>query len=213
MLVATRGLVAVAFLSVSAAQTFGQYSQNGCDNVRYIRINNTAGFVSMNFDEIQAWTPWGVNAARGQTTTAFSTLSTTYPASKAVDGIYVQNAAESFYNSAGTGTSEFWEVDLGASYTISNLTFYNRCANPCCFFRASTGQYMFALDSSRNLVGGTRFNLTGACIQNYSYAGLCAPSPTPSPVPTPGGCAVRYINIQNIGSGQLMNFGPSLVRA
>ena len=102
-----------------------------------------------------------------------STLSTTYPATKAVDGITAQDATETFYNSAGSGTNEYWMVDLGADYPVQNITFYNRWYSTCCRFRAATGQYLFAMNSSRGTVGPV-FNLTGAQIQTYNYSSACA---------------------------------------
>lgn len=197
-----------AALAVAHGQTFGSYLASGCDNVRFVRVNNRGGLTvrdttcekidtaasfksgaiaaavpsrpfflasdwekeeraeserervrtpsvppprqllplpascaapgapaqaqNMHFDELQVWTPWGVNAALGGVASSSSTLGAAYPASRAIDNVFVQNSAESFFHSAGTGTSEFWQVDLGATYIVSNLTLYNRCDNPCC---------------------------------------------------------------------------------
>ena len=137
--------------------------------------------------------------------TVNSTLAS-YPGTKAVDGIALQDSTESFYNSAGSGTNEFWQVDLGAEYIIQNITFFNRFFNACCRFRAATGQYLFAMNATRGTVGPV-FNLTAAAVQTYNYTGACAVTPTPSALPSPGGCGARYLRVAMVYPGvDLINF-------
>ena len=97
--------------------------------------------------------------------------------------------------------------DLGATYSILNLTFYNRAFNNCgasaCNTR-SVGMEIMALNASRAL-SGPKFTLTAGNVQSFELSGACAPTPTPSAAPTPGQCAVRYVRVQIMNSGFQMN--------
>ena len=147
-------------------------------------------------DEVQVWSS-GVNVAQGKSVSSLSVLSASYPASKAVDGVTVQNlASESFFNSAGATKAEYWEVDLGSTFTVERITIYNRWNNSCCRERV-IGHSLCMMDTGRSVVGPV-VNLTGGQIMNISYAAACGPSPTPSPAPTPGYCAPRYIRVQSV---------------
>jgi hypothetical protein len=57
---------ALAALQLCALIAVGRASPSGCGGVRFVRINNDAGAASMNFDEVQVWTPWGFNAVRAR---------------------------------------------------------------------------------------------------------------------------------------------------
>ena len=100
-------------------------ARGACD-VRFVRVNNTAGAVTINLDQIMVYSSAGVNVAYKQATTCLSVLSASYPCANLVSGSTVQTSAETFYNSAGSGPNEFAEIDLGATYSVQNITVYNR---------------------------------------------------------------------------------------
>ena len=165
---------------------------------------------------VQAWTSspninGQLNVAQGGLTSCLSTYApaATYASSKAVDGVLqVLSSAETFYHSLGNGPLEYWMVDLGATYILQNLTFFNRAFNTCgvnaCNTR-SVGYTIFALNAD-GVLSSPIFTLTSADIQSFPLAGACPPSATPSPAPTPGGCVSRYLRVLNVNSGQTMNF-------
>ena len=122
------GALALALALALAPRARAQFP---CSGVKFIRLNNSIRGDFMNINEVQAWTPAGINVARGQVTSARGTYSATYPASRAVDGNFAQAAGESFYHS-NLGVAEFWEVELAEPATISHVTIYGRWNNTCC---------------------------------------------------------------------------------
>ena len=66
-----------------------------------------------------------------------------YPASNAING-----STSDFSHTYNTG-DEWWEVDLGAEYTIDNIVVYNRAG----FLERINGATLTVLDADRNQVG------------------------------------------------------------
>ncbi|MBL0912474.1 MAG: T9SS type A sorting domain-containing protein [Bacteroidia bacterium] len=108
----------------------------GMSNVRYIRIqqNKTDGDAFINLAELQAYEIFtGTNVALNKTTSSNSVYNPSFVSANFVNG----NTGD-LYHSAGTGTNEWVEIDLGAGYNLDNIRIWNR--SDCCFNRASNLQ-------------------------------------------------------------------------
>jgi len=108
----------------------------GMSNVRYIRLqqNKTDGDSYMNLAELQAYEVFtGTNVALNKTATS----NTIYNAGT-TPAYFVNGSTSDMYHSAGTGTNEWVEIDLGAGYNLDNIRIWNR--SDCCFDRSSNMQ-------------------------------------------------------------------------
>jgi hypothetical protein len=124
--------------------------------------------------QLAVYTADGTNVALRKTTFASSTFGSTTTADKAVDGTISTRPYPQGYNNAGNRLNEYWEVDLGATFTITKIDFYNRGDD---WFSRSNGDRLQLLDASRNVLD-TKI-LTAALVQSFTYA-----STTPGPVTT-----------------------------
>ncbi|MBI9040830.1 PA14 domain-containing protein [Lutibacter sp.] len=129
---------------------------------RYIRVQksgtNTTNYI--NLAEIQVI---DIDGVTNRSLAGTATLSTTYPggdASKGNDNNTNGNwSAGSILHSNGTNTNDWWEIDLGALYTLSHINIYNR--TDCCSDRLSN-MYVMASDTPFNTSGNNTANLTAA---------------------------------------------------
>lgn len=108
--------------------------------VRYVNSGGTDAFIQI--CQLVAIDSNGVNVAYKKPTQVLSTYGPSFPKEAAVNGEYSSNAWN-FYHSAGTGTGEFFEVDLGGNYEIVSVHYYNR-------------------DSARQRAAGSRIQLRDA---------------------------------------------------
>lgn len=85
------------------------------------------GTVGVGYDAGTWGTVWE-NVARGKTAVQSSDYSASYPAAKAVDGVY-----NNFSHTASTDSNSTWQVYLGGDFYISSIILYNRTG--CCWPR------------------------------------------------------------------------------
>ena len=180
-------LLAAAVVAQSSATPTASPAA-GC-LARSIRIENTPGVTQQNFYEVLAYNFSGANVALNKPTTSLSILAAGFGAAKAADGL----ASEaSYYNSGGSGSGEFWAVDIRALTLLASVVFVNRgvqtlsCWTPPaawtaaginggCDTRAINNTLRVLDEKNATLISR---QLTSAAVQTFYMA--CAPSVTPS---------------------------------
>ena len=95
---------------------------NGCLS-RYVRVDNTAGVANMNFYEIFAYDAAMTNVALNKPASARSIWNVANGPNKANDGV---TGESSYYNSLGTGSTEYLLIDLMSSFLLKAVAFVNR---------------------------------------------------------------------------------------
>ncbi|MBK8658632.1 MAG: HYR domain-containing protein [Bacteroidetes bacterium] len=112
----------------------------GISNVRYVYLkqNKTDGDAFINLAELQAYEIFtGTNVAFSKPV-SFNSVhgSGSFPGSELVDNI--SNDDGNMYHSAGAGSAEWVQVDLGAGYNLDNIRIWNRFG--CCWNRSNNFQ-------------------------------------------------------------------------
>jgi len=125
-----------------------------------------------------------------------STTYTGYPASLAVDGNTSGNMSSGSVTVTNGDANGWWQVDLGASFTLSSIVIWNR--TDCCGSRL--GDYWI-------FVSDTPFaaNDTPASLQNRSATWNNHQTTAPNPSSTIGasGAQGRYVRVQLSGTNYL----------
>lgn len=142
-------------------------------NVRYVRIDAPSDFLQIS--AIAVYNTKSVNVALNKLTTASpvytgDACSSSYAASGPVDGVLANkdfnDCANSEYHSKDS-SGDFWYVDLGASYDLASVVYYNRGAG------SNTGRcvgyVISAQDASKNTVY-TWTITSSALVQTYVAA-------------------------------------------
>ena len=168
----------------SISATFGRNCSNRYEagmTAQYIRVKNRpegnnslqiAQLVAMGYDNGQL-TNLAFKGRTGVSATASSTWSHygNPLASNAIDGIQQAKSFPNIFHSMGVGPDEYWQVDLGKPYLITQVFYYNR--GDCCSDRAAgmTIELWNTLPSS----GGnplTTYKLTAAMRQEFNITRL-----------------------------------------
>jgi len=145
----------VFFLCLVTSTIFSQ-------QYRYIRIQKSGTNITnyINLAEIQVIDIDGVTNRSLAGTATLSSTFTGGDASKGNDGNTNGDwSAGSVLHSGLAGANEWWEIDLGALYTLSKIKIYNR--TDCCWDRLSN-MYVMASDTPFNTSGNNAANLTAA---------------------------------------------------
>jgi hypothetical protein len=126
----------------------------------------------------------GSNVAMGQPATQSSTYDDpcTGPASKAVDGNTSGNTGDCSFSTTNNEPQDWWQVDLGASYSIQVIDLWNR--TDCCGERLSDFDLLVSTD-------GTNWT-------TFYYPGV-APTTTSFVI----NAMVRYVKVQLRGQNYL----------
>ena len=150
-------LICLFFLLVTTSLYSQQY--------RYVRIQRSGtnpGGNAINLAEVQVIDSDGVtNRALAGT----ATLSSTFPGGEAYKGNDNNTngnwagAAGSILHSDDTGQNEWWQIDLGALYNLSQINIYNR--TDCCFNRLSN-VYVMVSDTPFTTTTADANDLTAA---------------------------------------------------
>jgi hypothetical protein len=154
-------------------------------------------FTNLSANQTANFTASG-NVAVGKAATQSSTLSgfgTTTVASSAVDGNTDGNFFHGSVSHTNLETNAWWQVDLGASVTVSSVTVWNR--TDCCSDRL-TDYWLF--------VSNTPFLATDTPTTLQGRAGTFSSHQTTFPNPSatiPVNAAGRYVRVQLSGSNYL----------
>jgi hypothetical protein len=165
---------------------------------RYVRVQLN-GTNNLSLAEVQVFGAAGAvtNLAIGKPATQSSTLSgyATASAGAAVDG----NTNGGFFSGSVThtnaDTNAWWQLDLGASATVSSIVVWNR--TDCCAERL-TDYWVFVSD--------TPFLSTDNSATLFGRPGVFASHQTSAPNPSatiPGVAVGRYVRVQLSGTGNL----------
>jgi hypothetical protein len=126
----------------SIAATYGRNCSNRTQKslmVRYIKIKNRPTQAPLgSYLQIAQLVVMGYNknnqitnlALKGQATAS----SVFAPAQNAIDGQQSAKPYPNIFHSMGVGPAEFWQLDLGGSFAITQIIYYNR--GDCCQSRA-----------------------------------------------------------------------------
>jgi hypothetical protein len=144
-------------------------------NSRFCRVRYPPGrreFIQI--AQVAVYDNRGINIARGKHTSTNSLYQfrrngqlTSDPANAVNGQLFAKGPAEEFGRlyTSNYDANAFWMVDLGETYPVSSVEFYNRA--DCCQFRAS-GLILELLDKDNKPVWST--TLTGAMVQKFSTA-------------------------------------------
>ena len=169
---------------------------------RYVRIQ-LAGTGYLSLAEVQAMgtggtvNPGATNVAQGKTATQSTTLPglATAAAASAVDGNTDGNLFSGSVTATDLENSPWWQVDLGASKTVSSVTIWNR--TDCCGSRLN--DYWVFVSDTPFLATDTPATLQGRAA-TFSSHQTTAPAPSaPITVGAPG----RYVRVQLTGQNYL----------
>ncbi len=162
---------------------------------RYVRVQLTgAGYVEL--AEVQVFGSWAsTNLAQGKTATQSATYSTA-GAGLAVDGKTDGAYPDGSVSIAGYNVSPWWQVDLGASATLSSLTIWGR--TDCCASYLSD-YWIFVSDTPFN-AGDTPATLQ---TRAGTWSSHQTTAPAPSTTIAAAGVQGRYIRVQLSGAGYL----------
>ena len=133
------------------------------------------------------------NVARGKS----ATQSSTYPsavASRAIDGNTNGTYSAGTSSSTNSTTNAWWQVDLGATYTLDSIQLWNR--TDCCANRLSNF-YVFV--SNTNISGRSFSSLVNDSTVWRYYSNGQAPNKLDIPVYISG----RYVRVQLAGTNYL----------
>jgi hypothetical protein len=174
---------------------------------RYVRVQlSSAGYLSL--AEVQVFgtiasplTDVALNKAATQSSTYGNAV-----ASEAIDGNTDGNFANNFVATTNLDTNPWWEVDLGASATVSSIAIWNR--TDCCGSRLDD-YWVFVSDTPFG-PSDTPTTLQGRA-GTYSSHQTSAPSPSTSVVIS--SAQGRYVRVQLSSAGYLslaevQVFGP-----
>jgi hypothetical protein len=174
---------------------------------RYVRVQlSGAGYLSMAEVQVLGSLDAAINLAVGKPATQSSTiLSAT--ASRAVDGNTDGNWAQSSVTHTGLDANPWWQVDLGASATISSVVIWNR--TDCCSDRLSD-YWLFISD--------TPFNPSDTAVSLQTRAGVWSKRLTSFPNPSTAisvNASGRYVRVQptsptNLHLAEVQVFGSAL---
>ena len=170
---------------------------------RYVRIQlSTTDLIPLNMAEVQVFGTGGAAASTNIAVSKAASQSSTLPgystavAGSAVDGNTDGNFFDGSVSHTDLQANPWWQVDLGASASITSVTIWNR-TDPCCVFRLEN-YWIFVSDTPflptdtpttlRNRAGTASFN-----------QGL-APDPRTTIALVAQG---RYVRIQSDGTGYL----------
>ena len=132
------------------------------------------------------------NLSLGKSAAQSSTYLSSMPASLAVDG---NTSGNGNYTHTTLQNQAWWQVDLGASYSLEQVNLFNR--TDCCPERLSNF-YVFVSDQPFNATDTVNTLLGRAGVSNY-YIGGTAGSPTTIAVGRSG----RYVRVQLAGTNYL----------
>ena len=163
---------------------------------RYIRVQ-LSGTNNLSLAEVVVAGSWRINLALGKPTTQSSTLGVaTAISGSAVDG----NSDGVFWDGSVTHTNAdlnaWWQVDLGASKTVSSIQVWNR--TDCCATRLSD-YWIFVSDSPFNTTD-TPANLQ---VRSGTWSSHQTTTPNPFATMSTGGVQGRFVRIQLSGTNNL----------
>jgi hypothetical protein len=166
---------------------------------RYVRVQ-LSGTDYLSLAEVQVFGTGGAaaptNLAQGKSANQSSTLPGTPSANVALDG----NTDGNFFDGSVTATNldsnAWWQVDLGASASISSVTVFNR--TDCCGTRLSD-YWVFVSDTPFQTTD------TPATLQNRAatFASHQTSAPNPSTTIQTPGARGRYVRLQLSGTDYL----------
>ncbi len=163
---------------------------------RYVRVQlSGTDYLSLAEVQVMGTAPPATNISQGKFATQSSTLQGNGGAGLAVDGNQDGNYFDGSVTATNTDTNAWWQVDLGASASISSISIFNR--TDCCISRLSD-YWIFISDSP------FQASDTPATLQNR--AGTFASHQTSAPNPSitiPLTAQGRYVRIQLSGTDVL----------
>ena len=141
-------------------------------NIRYVKILAPSDYLQIS--QIAVYGATGINLALAGTASASSsgypsTGCISYPGG-AIDGKLItknfhkcsSTTYTGYYHSGNSG-GDWWQLDLGASYYITNVVYYNRVD---CFSDRAIGNIIQFLNSQQNVV--SKAVLTSGVIQQFN---------------------------------------------
>ncbi len=166
----------------------GTVTQTGTFRVTVTISDGTSAQVA--FD----WFVRRPNVAQGKPATQASTFETAV-ASRAVDGnTNGDYRAGSVSHTNSAAANDWWQVDLGASYTLDSLQLWNR--TDCCQSRL---QNFYVFVSTANQTGRSFTTiLNDASVWRFYQAGIA-----PGTLNIPAGISGRYVRVQLAGTNYL----------
>ena len=161
---------------------------------RYIRFQ-LSGTNYLELAEVQVFGAWVANLAQGKTATQSATYSTCV-AGLAVDGKTDGVFADGSIAITGYGANSWWQVDLGASATLTSISLWGR--TDCC--SSYLGDYWV-------FVSDTPFSASDTPATLQIRAGTWSSHQTSAPMPSAAiripGAQGRYVRIQLSGTNYL----------
>ncbi len=155
----------------------------------YSGVNDTFGVT------VNPTTIIGSDLALGGTATQSSTLTSANVASKAIDGNTDGNYADGSLTHTNLDVNAWWQVDLGASASVSTIVVWNR--TDCCGSRLS--DYWFFVSDTPFLSTDTPATLQGRA-GTWSSHQTVAPNPSTTVSVNAQG---RYVRVQLSGTNYL----------
>ena len=169
---------------------------------RYLRVQLSGAGGLLSLAEVEAFgtlaPPPPTNVALNKLATQVSTLNYTPSgdASHAVDGNTDGNYFHASVTHTNGGNQEWWQVDLGASYSLQTINVWNR--TDCCGDRLSN---FYVLVSDNPLVStNLTATLNQSGVSNYYTAGQGGTTTTLN-INRTG----RYVRVQLAGSGVILS--------
>uniref|UniRef100_Q02BD5 Conserved repeat domain n=1 Tax=Solibacter usitatus (strain Ellin6076) TaxID=234267 RepID=Q02BD5_SOLUE len=135
------------------------------------------------------------NLASGKQASQSSTFNAGSGAEKAIDGNVDGNSADGSTTQTNSEANAWWQVDLGASATVSSITIWNR--TDCCGSRL--GDYWVFLSDTPFAAGDTPATLQSR-VGTWSSHQIVAPNPSTM---ISGAGQGRYLRIQLSGTDYL----------
>lgn len=114
----TGGVLNASSISGTLTASKGTVAPGGLNAPGALTITGTVS--------LEGYTDLSVNQALNRTANQSSTYSSTFPASKAVNGNTVSRDDNLAHTSSSSGTNQFWEVQLDAPMTVDRITMYYR---------------------------------------------------------------------------------------
>jgi len=166
---------------------------------RYVRVQLTGtGYLSLAEVQVFGTAGGASNVSVGKTATQSSNLPgyTTVGAALAVDGNTDGNFFDGSVSHTNLDANAWWQVDLGASTSISSIAIWNR--TDCCGTR---------LNDFWVFVSDTPFNATDTpatlSVRAATFSSHQTTAPSPSSTVTITGAQGRYVRVQLSGTNYL----------
>lgn len=161
-------------------QSFPTVIQTSCGTLaRYVKVlNSNLGDAWMQIAQLVVIDKTGTNVALKKPVTVSSTYGSGSQPSNAVDGTYSTRAFPNIFHAGSPDSSQFFMVDLGSTYDITTVIYYNR--SDCCSQRALRMRVQL-LDANKQLLAEKYID--GAMQQTLTFLVQGAPATCKTSLP------------------------------